>query len=680
MRFNEPGIQRLACDIVQSFIHSGFYEDSNLEEIPQIAITALTGQSLHIDGKTSEERLTVLDDLLSVPKPNSELDIRLSNNCRIICQAMDIDSQCESLIKLGALCTINFGLNDFINTHLYYTNENLNMMVASALDIELIDLETFTMAISRSSLFRQHNADLQSVLKLPKELVRNMVSMDAFCFKQLVGGFFEVQPKSSLSLKDFPHLQLEYLTQFLKQVVKQQLSGVNILLHGPSGTGKTELSKLLAQDTKSGLMTVKAQGEEYRTKEDELTSELNAATLRLQYHGLLNAMLSNEPKSMLLIDECEDIFYEYLNGKKVSKDRLHQVLSDNPVPTIWVTNHVNQLEDSCIRRFSYVLEVPTPPSAIKTKIISKPLQGLYLSQAFKHSLSQIDDLTPAHANQAANVARLVNIKGSEAQHCIEEHIEQTLTACGLEATVENYRTETDFNPDYINIKSDGKSSIKSIKSLIKTVKNYNGVRCLLTGISGSGKSGLVHYLADEVGQKLLVIQPADVLDMYVGGSEKKIQKLFSDAFREDKMILIDECDSLLRSRSETNNQWERSVVNQLLLSLERTSTTTFLCTNFNEAHHGSLDSALLRRIDFKVQLDYLTAEQTVKIYEETFGKCSAEIKNQLGKFKQVTPGDIAVLSRRNRFSKLPLSDSENLEILIAEMKHKKTNKAIGFIN
>jgi len=676
MDFNSPGIQHLACTFIKSVVNSGHYDIDALEDLPSITITALTGRPLQVRGKTNEECLAELNYLLTKPHPDSLLSKRLADNCRIICKAMLLGKECEPLLQLSVLCSVNFGLADFISNHLYYTTNKLNVLVASALGIDLLTLEAAILAISKTGLFPQACNEVIGILHLPKTLVNNVANIDAKNFKELVSGCFEVLPKSELSLTDYPHINLDFLTEFMKLAASQRLRGVNIFLFGPSGTGKTQLSMLLAQSSRCNLMTVKAQGNKYSTKVDELTSDLNSASLRLQYLGLLEAMLANEPKTMLLIDECEDVFYEYLSGKKISKDRLHHILTNNLIPTIWITNHPEVLPESCIRRFTYSLQVPTGSAAQKTAIVTKPLKGLKISSEFKLLLGSIEDLAIGHVAQAANVAKLLKLKGNDAEECVFEHITNTLDACGIVTSVQTYHSETEFNPDYINIKGDDKSNIKSIKSLTKAVKQFSGVRCMLSGVPGSGKSGLVHYLADELQQELIVIQPADILDKYVGGSEKRIKSLFEQAHQQNKMILIDECDSVLRSRKELNNQWERSVVNQLLLSLERCTQTTFLCSNFN----GELDSALNRRIDYKVQLDYLTPEQTVKIYEENFGKCTMKIRNKLRKLTKVTPGDIAIVSRRNSFSKDPLSDTENLEILTTESNRKQQNQSIGFVH
>lgn len=352
MHFNDPGIQRLACNFVTDIINSAHYDADALAEVPQVTITALTGKSFQTKGKTDDECFAELNSLLKKPLPNDLLNERLVNNCRVICKALALGKECEPLLQLSVLCTINFGLADFISNHLYYTTNKINLLFSTALNMGLLEIETATLAISNTGLFPHPCNEVIGILHLPKALVDNVVSINASNFKELVAGCFEVLPKSELSLNDYPHLNLSYLTEFMKQAVKNKMSGVNILIHGESGVGKTELSKVLAHYCRSSLMTVKAQGEMYQVKKDELTSELNAAILRLQYHGLLQAMLASEPNSMLVIDECEDVFFADFGEKKVSKDRLHQVLTGNSLITIWITNHIDQIQDSCIRRFS----------------------------------------------------------------------------------------------------------------------------------------------------------------------------------------------------------------------------------------------------------------------------------------------------------------------------------------
>ena len=673
MQFNSPGIQSLACHFVKEVINSGHYEVDALEEIAQVTITALTGMSLQTKGKTDDECFSELNNLLSKPLPNDLLNNRMVNNCHIICKALALGEECEPLVRLSVLCSINFGLADFISNHLYYTTNKLNLLVSSALNMGLLEIETATLAISNTGLFPHPCSEVIGILHLPKALVDNVVSIDANNFKELVSGCFEVLPRSELSLNDYPHLNLDYLTAFMKQAILQKTRGINILIYGESGVGKTELTKVLAHYCKSSLMAVKAQGEMYQVKMDELTSELNAATLRLQYHGLLQAMLTSEPNSILVIDECEDVFFAHFGEKKVSKDRLHQVLTDNSLITIWITNHVDQIEDSCIRRFSYVLEATTPPAAIKKQILSKPLKNLRVTPAFKESLSQIEDLTPAHVAQAANVARLINITGKKAEQCIEEHIEQTLVACGFTTSTQRYQAEIPFDKRFINLKGD----MTSIDELIKAVTYFDGSRTLLFGVPGTGKTALVNHLAESLEQELITVKCSDVLGKYVGESEKNVARIFRQAHQQSAILLLDEVDSLLSSRESLSNQFEKQLVNEFLQQIQESELTMFAATNSSKI----IDHAVLRRFDFKLTLDYLNQQQVLKLYQEVVGNISSTERNRLLQMKYLTGGDFAIVARRNRLSRKPLTHVQNIQLLKEEndRKEKQQNKSIGFI-
>lgn len=671
MQFNSPGIQSLACHFVKEVINSGHYEVDALEEIAQVTITALTGKSLQTKGKTDDECFSELNNLLSKPLPNDLLNNRMVNNCRIICKALALGEECEPLVRLSVLCSINFGLADFISNHLYYTTNKLNLLISSALNMGLLEIETATLAISNTGLFPHPCNEVIGILHLPKALVDNVVSHDASNFKELVSGCFEVLPRSELSLNDYPHINLSYLTEFMKQAVKKKTRGVNILIYGESGVGKTELSKVLAHYCKSSLMAVKAQGEMYQVKMDELTSELNSATLRLQYHALLQTMLTSEPNSILVIDECEDVFFAYFGEKKVSKDRLHQVLTSNSLITIWITNHIDQIENSCIRRFSYVLEATTPPAAIKKQILSKPLKHLRVTPAFKGSLSLIEDLTPAHVAQAANVARLINITGKKAERCIEEHIDQTLTACGLTMIKPRYQAEIPFDKRFLNLKGD----MTSIDELIKAVTTFDGTRALLFGVPGTGKTALVNHLAETLEQELFTVKCSDVLSMWQGESTKNVAKIFKEAHQQNSILFLDEVDSLLSSRDSLSSISCRQLVNEFLQQIQESELTIFAATNSSQM----LDKAVLRRFDFKLILDYLNQQQVLKLYQEVVGCISVTERQALMKMNYLTGGDFAIVARRNRLSRKPLTHVQNIQLLQEENDRKDIPQSIGFV-
>ncbi|WP_341229951.1 AAA family ATPase [Nocardioides salarius] len=92
---------------------------------------------------------------------------------------------------------------------------------------------------------------------------------------------------------------------------------------------------------------------------------------------------------------------------------------------------------------------------------------------------------------------------------------------------------------------------------------------LLYGPPGCGKTFLAKAVAGELGAAFLHVALADVLDMYVGSSERNVAELFRVARESGPCVLfLDELDALGQKRSLTRNSGMRTTVNQLLTELD----------------------------------------------------------------------------------------------------------------
>ncbi|MCH2055241.1 MAG: AAA family ATPase [Thalassotalea sp.] len=578
----------------------------------------------------------------------------------------------KPLLRLCVLTTLNDGLYRLFDEHIQHWVSDIEIMVADALHISVDKLLDAVQLIANTSLFKQNEPTLFYLLIMPYALAVNLIEKPAKTYSDFLEGLYYKPTPTKLNLNDYPHLELQYVSEYLKHAVKTNAVGVNILLYGESGTGKTELTKVLSKYAKANLIAVKASGGNKFRPADEINSDRHVAHLRLQHYQLMQSLFKPNKFNCLLLDEIEDVFVEYLDGTRVSKDRINAILEANTTPCFWITNHIEILPDSVIRRMSYVLQVPSPPKHIKAEVLSKPLVGLRLSQEYKNELANMPDLAPAHVVNASNIAKALHLTGKNAEECIDHHIDQCLLACGLQKTVTSYKPEMDFDPQFINLSG----SHTKIEHVIDTVTNFTGARCLLLGSAGTGKSALVHHVANMLEQELITIKPSDVLSKYVGEAEQNIAKLFKQARDSYAIIFLDEIDSVMTSRSELSQAHECVLVNEILLQLDRSEQTVFAATNYSK----NLDGAILRRFDFKLNFEYLTTKQVLTLYEENFGKCSSTIKNKLATLNSLTPGDFAIASRRNRMSKKPLSDSKILDVLTTENNRKHQSKAIGFVN
>jgi len=92
---------------------------------------------------------------------------------------------------------------------------------------------------------------------------------------------------------------------------------------------------------------------------------------------------------------------------------------------------------------------------------------------------------------------------------------------------------------------------------------------LLYGPPGCGKTFLAKALAGELGAAFLSAGLAEILDMWVGSSERNLHDLFSQARRNAPCVLfLDEIDALGQKRSQTHHSAIRGAVNQLLTELD----------------------------------------------------------------------------------------------------------------
>src|SRR5579863_3834354 len=92
---------------------------------------------------------------------------------------------------------------------------------------------------------------------------------------------------------------------------------------------------------------------------------------------------------------------------------------------------------------------------------------------------------------------------------------------------------------------------------------------LLYGPPGCGKTFIARAVAGEMGAQFLPVGLADVLDMYIGQSERNLHDVFETARRNAPcVVFLDEVDALGQKRSQLRHTATRGTVNQLLTEMD----------------------------------------------------------------------------------------------------------------
>jgi hypothetical protein len=129
-----------------------------------------------------------------------------------------------------------------------------------------------------------------------------------------------------------------------------------------------------------------------------------------------------------------------------------------------------------------------------------------------------------------------------------------------------------------------------------------GVRALLTGASGTGKTLAARTLAGVLGIDLYRVDLATVVNKYLGETEKNLDRLLSCAEEADAALLLDEGDALLSRRTgvgNSNDRYANLETNFLLQRLESFGGVLIVTTNGPER----IDDAFQRRMDVVIDFE-----------------------------------------------------------------------------
>jgi hypothetical protein len=142
----------------------------------------------------------------------------------------------------------------------------------------------------------------------------------------------------------------------------------------------------------------------------------------------------------------------------------------------------------------------------------------------------------------------------------------------------------------------------------------SGVRALLSGPSGTGKSLAARLLASVLQMDLYRLDLSAVVNKYIGETEKNLNEVFARADELDVILLLDEGDALLTQRTNVqtaNDRYANLETNYLLQRIESYSGILLVTTNAADR----IDGAFQRRMDVVIDFRAPEAEERWYIWQ-----------------------------------------------------------------
>ncbi|PSQ26264.1 AAA family ATPase [Halobacteriales archaeon QS_9_67_15] len=375
-----------------------------------------------------------------------------------------------------------------------------------------------------------------------------------------------------------------------------------VLLHGPPGTGKTLIARAVANEVDAYFDVIS--GPEVVSKyKGESEERLREAFARAE---------ENAP-AIVFIDEIDAIAGERDEDSDMENRVVAQLLTlldgleeRGQVIVIGATNRVDTIDPALRRggRFDREIEIGVPDEPGRREIMDVHTRGMPLAEDV--DLDRVAGRT--HGFVGADLHTLTT---EAAMHALRrtrdepqvtrEDFEAALRAVEPSAMREYVAESPTVTFEDVGGLADAKSTLEQAVEwpleygpLFSATNTDPPSGVLLYGPPGTGKTLLARAVAGESGVNFIRVAGPELMDRYVGESEKAVREVFDRARQTaPAIVFFDEIDGIAGGRVEGNEVTER-VVSQLLTEMDSAAENPDIVVVAATNRRDMLDDALLR--------------------------------------------------------------------------------------
>ncbi|MFB6168395.1 MAG: AAA family ATPase [Haloferacaceae archaeon] len=400
-----------------------------------------------------------------------------------------------------------------------------------------------------------------------------------------------------------------------------------VLLYGPPGTGKTLIARAVANEVDASFFTISG---------PEIVSKYKGESEERLRETFAEAKAS--APSVIFFDEIDSIASERDDEADVETRVVGQLLSlmdgleeRGDVVVVGATNRVDSLDPALRRggRFDREIEIGAPNEAGRREILAVHTRGVPLGEDV--DLDAVAART--HGFVGADLASLVKEAGMTALrrargagtavdeiHVEQRDIEQALASVEPSAMREYVAEQPTEGFESVGGLDDAKAALSravewplTYAPLFDAANATPPTGVLLYGPPGTGKTLLARAAAAEAGVNLVTVAGPELLDRYVGESEKAVREVFERARQAaPSIVLLDEVDAVARTRGSGESEVGERVVSQLLTELDRAADNPSLAVVATTNRREALDQALLRPGRLETHVEVPAPDRTAR--------------------------------------------------------------------